>query len=70
MPYYGPLNARGKPRRMTEPEDIFYPCNKRETEILMRLKGEQLDEYKRLRNKGATVTEALDAVEKNAKESS
>lgn len=44
-------------------EETFYPCNDREAAILTSLTGDGLAEYKRLRHAGATVTEAIDAVD-------
>lgn len=48
-------------------DDRFFPCNDREADILNgfgndRDGGARLEEYKHLRNKGATVTEALDVL--------
>lgn len=39
--------------------DDFFPCNPREADILNRLTGDELEQYKRLRHQGATMTEAL-----------
>tara|TARA_B100000614_G_scaffold262909_1_gene300703 strand:+ start:183139 stop:183288 length:150 start_codon:yes stop_codon:yes gene_type:complete len=49
---------------MSREDDRFFPCNEREAEILRTLKGDDLERYKELRHGGATVTEALEAVQK------
>ncbi len=48
-------------------DDRFFPCNRREADILAgfgagRNGSARLDRYKELRNGGATVTEAIDAL--------
>lgn len=40
-------------------DDRFFPCNEREARILRTLTGEKLEQYKKLRNEGKFLMEAL-----------